>query len=362
MKHKLDAIVSRVRQNYRHHQRVWHIGAGLLFIAICGIGTFVLSRTSDSGVSRVSPDVEVALNQQVETQTMPSPLSGVEVPVNEAERPVTAIVIENSPEARPQSSLHEAGIVFESIAEGGITRFLAFYQEGQPDIIGPVRSLRPYFIDWVLPFDASIAHVGGSAQALQEARDLGINDLDEFANANSFYRASDRLAPHNLYTNFDLLDELNKRLGYTGSDFQGWARKTESPLNTPTASTINVDISSFTYNTKYVYDSSSNSYQRATADAADRDRETNTQIAPKVVVVMEAPSSIDPDGRYQYDLIGEGKVTVFQDGGHTVGTWAKSSRENQFSFTDDDGDEIAFNPGQTWVVAISPEQEVRFAP
>ena len=107
-------------------------------------------------------------------------------------------MIENSPDARPQSGLKAAGVVYEAIAEGGITRFMALYQTSKPELIGPVRSLRMYYLDWFAPYSASIAHVGGSLNALTEARSGKYRDLDQFFNSQTYWRASDRYAPHNV--------------------------------------------------------------------------------------------------------------------------------------------------------------------
>src|SRR5690606_11343443 len=137
---------------------------------------------------------------------------------------VTAIMIENSPDARPQSGLKESGVVFEAIAEGGITRFQVLYQEDKPQLIGPVRSLRPYFVEWAAPFDASIAHIGGSYNALQEVRNGQYKDIDQFFNGDTYWRSTDRYAPHNVYTNFKNLDALNTKKGFTVSKFDGFPR------------------------------------------------------------------------------------------------------------------------------------------
>jgi hypothetical protein len=104
-------------------------------------------------------------------------------------------MIENSPDARPQSGLQDAGVVVEAIAEGGITRFLTLFQESQPQYIGPVRSLRPYYIDFAAPFQAGIAHVGGSPEALSRVRNGSYRDLDQFFNSAYFSRISARPAP-----------------------------------------------------------------------------------------------------------------------------------------------------------------------
>lgn len=360
MKHKLKILFARVRTWIRAHRKISSALFAAIFIGLA-LGIYALTDASGEEVARTEPNTGVAEPEEP-PKTVASPLTGLQVPAEAANRPVTAIVIENSPDARPQSSLHEAGFVFESIAEGGITRYLAFYQENRPDPIGPVRSLRPYFIDWVLTFDASVAHVGGSATALDQARALGVKSLTQFAYAESYYRTTDRFAPHNVYTDFDRLDALNKRLGFTDSSFDSFPRKAENPVATSQAKTITSNISSFTYQSSFSWDKASNTYLHRMAGKPEKDRETGTRIAPKVVVVAEIPYTIGGDGRYDYDLVGSGKVTVFQDGRAIVGTWEKEARDEQMTFTGDNGDPIRFNPGMVWMTAISPSQEVEYTP
>ena len=125
-----------------------------------------------------------------------SHLNGIEVASKaDLSRPVTAIMIENSPDARPHSGLKQAEVVYEAIAEGGITRFLTLFQQHKPQLIGPVRSLRMYYVDWLAPYQASVAHVGGSHASLQEVRNGKYRDIDQFFNGSSYWRANDRRPP-----------------------------------------------------------------------------------------------------------------------------------------------------------------------
>ena len=190
-----------------------------------------------------------SLSKPAETKYY-SPLTGVEVP-NEAatKQAVTGIMIENSPDARPQSGLKQAGIVYEAIAEGGITRFLALYQEAKPRLIGPVRSVRMYYVDWVAPYNASVAHIGGSAAALAEVRNGNYRDIDQFFNAGSYWRASDRYAPHNVYTSFEKLDALNSAKGYNESSFTAWPRQNGKASSAPDATSVAINFSSALFNT-----------------------------------------------------------------------------------------------------------------
>ncbi|MGE5327863.1 MAG: DUF3048 domain-containing protein [Thiobacillus sp.] len=283
-----------------------------------------------------------------------SPLTGSEVADQAATtKPVTALMIENSPNARPQSGLKNSGVIFEAIAEGGITRFLVIYQAEKPQVIGPVRSLRLYDVDWVAPFNASIGHVGGSAAALNEVRNGNYRDIDQFFNPNAYYRATNRFAPHNVYTSFSRLDALNKAKGYKTSNFTGFSRTDEKPVAKPNATRINVTISGPLYNNAYTYDSASNSYIRYQAGELHLDREDG-KITPKVVIVMVVnESTIFEDGyREKIDTIGNGKAYIFQNGTVITGTWHKSSLKSQVTLTDTSGKDVSLVRGQTWITAV----------
>lgn len=289
-----------------------------------------------------------------------SPLTGTEVADEAAtKRQVTALIIENSPSARPQSGIKDSGLVFEAIAEGGITRLAVLYQEQRPGLIGPVRSVRPYYIDWIAPFDAAIGHVGGSFNALKTIRNGTFKDIDQFFNGAFYWRATDRAAPHNVYTNFDKLDELNQKKGFTSSTFTGWERKAEHPAETPNATKITVPVSSAAYNVAYDYDKTTNSYIRFLGGEPSKDRESG-QVMPKVVVVIKVPTHLGfEDGyREQMSTDGVGDAYIFQDGIGVQGHWRKDNQKAPMYFYDNNGRRILLNPGQTWVTVVAPGKNV----
>ncbi len=291
-----------------------------------------------------------------------SNLTGLEVPIGTNERPVIGVMIENSPDARPQSGLKDAGVVFEAVAEGGITRFLALYQDTQPDYIGPVRSARPYYLDWLMPFSAAYAHVGGSPEALADIRGIGIKDLDQFHNAGAYQRISQRYAPHNVYTSIAALFELAKQKG-TSSTFTGFLRKEPAPIEPPTARVIDLRVSSPLYNVHYDYDPATNSYLRVMGGKPHVEERSGAQIAPQVVVALVIPSNVAGDGVHtNYGTVGSGQMFVFQDGTVTQGTWHKAERHSQFTFTDANGQPLAFNPGQTWFTMVKDAAAVTYGP
>lgn len=286
-----------------------------------------------------------------------SPLTGNEVADEAAtKQAVTGIMIENSPDARPQSGIKDSGVIFEAIAEGGITRFLVLYQEQKPQLIGPVRSVRMYYVDWVAAFNASVAHIGGSYYALQEVRNGSYRDIDQFFNAGSYWRATDRYAPHNVYTSFEKLDALNAAKGYTTSSFTGFSRKDSKPLETPVASHIDVTMSSASYNSAYDYDPTTNTYNRFQLGQPFNDREAG-QLSPRVVIVMKITQrTVFEDGyRQQIDAIGSGTAYIFQDGDVHEVTWSKPSKTEQIKFTTAEGQDFRLARGQTFISAVPAE-------
>lgn len=283
-----------------------------------------------------------------------SPLTGEKVPDQAStQQAVTGVMIENSLNARPQSGLQQAGVVFEAIAEGGITRFLALYQQEKPQMIGPVRSLRLYDIDWFAPFQASIAHVGGSLYALREVRNGSYRDIDQFFNSAYYWRSTDRWAPHNVYTSFAKLDQLNSRRGYSTSTFTAWPRQDGKPASKIDANSVDVTISGPLYNSHYAYDKTTNSYVRYQNGAPHLDREKG-KIKPAVVIVMDVQEqTVLQDGyREQITTKGIGKAHIFQNGTETEAYWHKKDRGSQIRFTDASGKDIPLNRGQTWISAV----------
>jgi hypothetical protein len=300
--------------------------------------------------------------------TVPSPLSGVQVPPQFAQRPVTGIMIENSPDARPQSGLQDAGVVYEAIAEGGITRFLAVFQDTRPGYIGPVRSLRPYYLDFATPYQASIAHVGGSPEALATVRNGHYRDIDQFFNNKYYTRINSRAAPHNVYTNFDWLDQLNQAKGYAKSEYSPWKRKADTPAATPTAVHLDVKISSPLYYSHYDYDKATNTYLRSEGGKPHLqilapDSKSAVQLQPKSILTLVMNYKvIDRAGHSSYVDTGSGAMKLFQDGTEVDGTWNKADQASMFVFKDSTGKEIALNAGQTWIVIVGSPANVSFSP
>jgi hypothetical protein len=353
------------KENWRDKLRHFHFGkrewiTSTVVVLVCGsIVAFVLTKVGDKPVASAKPVVNKIVKP---APAIVSNLTGLPIDPAIKDRTVTGIMIENSPSARPQAGLSQAGVVFEAIAEGGITRFLALFQDQAPENVGPVRSARPYYVQWALGFDAGYAHVGGSPEALARIREWGVRDLDQFHNSGAYRRIRERSAPHNVYTSLSAMHQLETSKGFTTSSFTGFARKKAKPSPQPNAKSIDLKISGPLYNAHYDYVPGTNSYNRSQAGAGHVDSNTNAPLSPNVVVAMVLPYGIAPDGHSQYGVIGSGQVFIFQDGTVTSGTWTKASEKEQIKFTDAAGKPILLNPGQTWLTAVANPGQVISAP
>jgi hypothetical protein len=350
--------------SFKHASKKQKIIGGVIIAVLLiagGGGIYALTKHLNK---RETPAPAVQAQKKPEPPkptTEASKLTGVQVNPDINKRPIVSIQIENSPDARPQSALNQAGVVFEAIAEGGITRFNASFLDNQPDYIGPIRSVRPYYVDMVAPFDPVFVHAGGSADGLAQIRNQGIKDLDHGANGGAFQRVSDRFAPHNLYSSMAELDKVIAQRGYTASNIKSYPRKEEKKGQPVAAGKIDIAMSSALYNVHYDYDPASNTYKRVLGGKPHTDHRSGEQISPKVVVTLSM--SYSQNGIYSvYQDTGEGQMYVFQDGQVQQGTWKKAGPKEQFEFIGADGKPLALNAGQTWFTLVKAPNNVTYTP
>ena len=283
-----------------------------------------------------------------------SPLTGVLVDPATAAQPVFSVIIENHPDARPQSGLSQAGVVYEANAEGGITRFQAFFLDSLPKVLGPVRSLRTYYVDWALEFGAPVAHAGGNVDALDLIAPLGLKSLNGLnIGAPYFYRTTDKYAPHNFYTGSDLIRQLLDARGWNGpATFTPSPRQADTPTATPAHPNIHINFSYNGYQVDYAYDATANDYARSLAGAPHIDANTGQQIHVKNVVVEYMPTSYGftriSEDTVIMQTVGQGKAVVFRDGQAIEGTWKKDSHTARTQLLDAAGKDIPLDAGNTW--------------
>lgn len=306
----------------------------------------------------------------------------------ELRRPL-AIMIENHTEARPQSGLSSADIVYEAVAEGGITRFMAVFLCNLADTqVGPVRSARTYFLDWVSEYGkkgALYAHVGGAnapgpANALGQIIDYEMLDLNQFSiGFPTFWRDYQRLGhsvatEHTMYSTTQKLWEVASKRGWVATDSAGirWDTdftpwKFKEDTSGGTTSQINVSFwdGYGDYGVLWDYDKSCNCYKRKNGGTVHNDFNTNQQLSSKVVIVQFEKESHANDGyegnvHLLYQTKGQGKVLVFQDGNVVEGTWNKQKRTSRTLYLDKAGKEVSFNRGVIWIQTVPEGSKVTY--
>ncbi len=357
-----------------------HAIAGAIFLALA----FVLVVWRNQVVRLDAPATDSPIVVEPSAPTFRDVLSGF--PISEAATAlprVYAVMIDNSVDAWPQSGIDKAFLVIEAPVEAGIPRLEAFFSaDATVEKIGPVRSARPYFIDWANEFDALYVHVGGSNEALAKILSTGTFDLNEFWNGDSFWRAKGRYAPYNTYTSTELLaeaveaavakdrapevlygvwkfkdaEEFPGTLVPSGSDASGTTPATDG-TEVP-GNTISVRFNSDLYVATWTYDSETNAYLRSQGGYKIVTEEGTRISANNVAVVVTDVSILDAVGRRKVRTTGEGKAWVLQDGKTIDATWKKSSASERLAFYDKDGNEIAMNAGNTWIEVAESEGDV----
>ncbi|MCL5091146.1 MAG: DUF3048 domain-containing protein [Patescibacteria group bacterium] len=313
------------------------------------------------------------------------------------------VMIENHEESRPQSGLSKADIVYEAVAEGAITRFMAVfycadaaYAVKDEYDVGPVRSARTYFLDWASEYaDYPLyAHVGGAGQcsdptvdprakALCQIEKYGWKnketraDLDQFALGFKVCRREpDRLGhevatEHSMYCSTESLwqtavtrklTNVNYKNVAWDKNFRSWLFKEDAPSSGSVSPEFDFWRDYKAYSVRWEYDNATNSYKRFNGGVPHLDFNTNEQLMTKNVVIQfaEEKGPVDEHKHLIYGTTGTGKALVFQDGLVVEGKWAKKSRTDRTLFYDNKGKEIKFNRGQVWIEILPTTGKVNY--
>lgn len=279
------------------------------------------------------------------------------VNVNSKTRPY-AVMINNNHAAWPQCGLQDAYLVYEIVAEGGITRMMALYKDKLPEKIGSVRSARHYFIDYAEENDAIYIHWGGSPQAYTRLNS-GIDDLDGIALEGSIFfrdKSLKRDYEHTGFVNLAKVKEYAGQKGYTrdtNKDLLLNYSAQEIDLSSNEISTVANSITlkySDYHTTSYEYDAENKVYKRSMSGKANVDLETNEQYTVKNVIAYKVNNySLDDYGRQELENIGSGSGYYISNGYSVPITWKKDSHSGQTVYKYENGEEITVNDGNTFI-------------
>lgn len=280
-----------------------------------------------------------------------SSLDGTVVSSSEMINPsVVGIMIDNHPDARPQSGLVAAKIVYEAPAEGGITRYFAIFDSAQSiEKIGPVRSARPYFVDWLEEYSGLYMHCGGAPEALTKIKSEKVFDADEFFNGPYYWRDESRTAPHNLFTNSERWNKLLSKKSDQKQIFsQGWKF---GELNTSSIEMVKSVAINFTadYVVGFDYDPVLKIYTRS-INRESQNEDGQPLIAENIIVQYVKVHIIDDYGRKDITTSGSGDLRVLRDGVLMRGQWKKDGQRTRWY--DQNGVEINLKPGKIWVEVV----------
>jgi hypothetical protein len=372
--------------------------------------TYLYSPESGGPVTPVAtPPIGGGLNiDPLAPKNAECPINGqmytaAEEKVWESRRPLF-VMIENMPDSRPQSGLNSADVIYEAVAEGGVSRFGAVYYCGvaaKDTILGPVRSARTHFINLASEYNYPLyTHVGGAncgssdpktcntdkrVQALEQINQYGWggskgNDLNQFSiGFPTFWRDYERLGrtvatEHTMYSSTEKLWKYaSATRGWTNKSPDGkleWADKfvlfpfKDDSKDKGSATRIAFGFweSYHQFDVVWNYDATNNGYVRENGGEPHKDRNDDSTLTAKVVVVQftKELGPLDEHKHMLYEVIGTGKGLVFQDGKATEATWTKKDREARTVWTDSKGKKIEFNRGRIYFEVLPADNKVEY--
>ena len=317
---------------------------GLAFLIVAGL---VLWHYQEAlrGLVRRMPASSMVVGV-LDRQQYPRVLDGVLVD-ELATSTMVAVMLDNAPEAWPHHGLHNAQMVWEIPVEGPRTRLMALYDIGylEDDVtIGPVRSVRPYFLSVAQSYDATVLHVGGSPEALDMIAQGYVDSLNQFSRDDYYWRAKKRYAPHNVMTSGELIEKARVVYDFEVANFESLVYGDFEVEDVISPSYVFGELA-----VDWKYDDGQ--YTRYQKNNVFRDAEEDIRVSN--VVIMFAPMSIlDNKLRRGVVMVGEGDVEVYRGGEKIEGSWSRSSDDVTMRFLNEDGEEIVFERGTTWVSVL----------
>jgi len=298
-------------------------------------------------------------------------LDGQGVKTEEEQAPdVVGIMIDNSVDGKLQSGISQAKIVYEAPAEGNITRLMALYDSKQKiDLVGPVRSARPYFIDWMKEYGSTMyMHSGGSPSALKKLKipkgslrdTTELFDADEFSYQNYYWRDYSQSAPHNLFTNSDKWQKLFSAYNNQTKDkWSGW-KFGQVQISTSSEMIKNIILPySNSFEVSWKYNKDDKKYERYINGYKDIDKQGQSIKVDNILVQYVYTQVLDEEGRLEIGVIGSGDARILRAGEMIRGSWKKTDMNSRTRFFDSDSEEVVLVVGKTWVMVVPNGMVVR---
>ncbi len=318
----------------------------------------VLASCGGGGGSSAAKTTTTSTTLAPTTTTAPpppvAPLTGLPDPGGASlTRPLLSVKIENTPEARPQTGIDAADVVYEQVAEGGITRFIVLFNSNIPATLGPVRSTRAMDADVIWPLGGVFAFSGGIPESVALVQHSTANAIDESAAGNAMFRGNrgnvpnpaQCCAPHNLFGRGpDLVAKGGKPVPVPA--LFPYLAAGETFAGDPVAN-FTVDFIQG-YRPTYSWDATSKTWLRSYGLIPFK-AASGQQIAPTNVIVQLVGCCIPSPEAGSNVVVGQGNALIFSDGKVVHGTWSRPTRDQITQYLDATGQPVKLNPGKTWV-------------
>ncbi|NMA64843.1 MAG: DUF3048 domain-containing protein [Clostridiaceae bacterium] len=336
----------------------------LIFVSACKNNTE--EQTTVINETTQTPNI---INTEKPSET-PTP---VETPISEEKkfgedfiipdssvRPVAVMIDNQGSKVLPQGGISQAQIVYEVLTEANITRYMAFFWGTMPDMVGPVRSSRHYFLDYAMEYDAVYTHVGGSEYAKSDIRKLKIQNIDGLVHGKAFWDiTNDPKNWQDTYTSKERIEKQIASLKYRTEPKKSFPFTYHDDLTIPEngekAVEVSIKFAQSGSTCGYLFDSESNLYDRLRMNEPHIERNTNEQVKAANIIIAEIACPLipgDKEGRRNLKNIGSGKGFYITGGKAVPIKWAKSARDAQTTFTFEDGKPVTLNRGQTWIELV----------
>ena len=272
------------------------------------------------------------------------------------QNPALSVKIDNHEAARPQLALERADIVFEELVEGGLTRYVAVWQSDVPELVGPVRSIRPMDPDIVAPFGGIVAYSGGQQQFVEMMEATDVVNVVNTDDSGFFARSDDKESPHNVYLEAAALVARKATVAPPQQQFAYSATVQESSAavdGTPT-SAINSSFSTARW-PGWTWDEAGAAYLRTQEGAPDLDADGGQLRATNVLVLRVAIDDTYPDVPTT-TMIGSGEAWVSAGGKSLHAVWSKADQSAPIRLVDDFGATIRLAAGNTWIELVPSDR------
>jgi hypothetical protein len=325
-----------------------------MVVVVAAIVAIVASGcVADSPKPKPDPTSRYVSTYKTPAATALAPLRGTTIAAGSLTNASIAAKIDNHPDARPQVGLERTDLLFEELVEGGLTRYVAVWQSDIPDLLGPVRSIRPMDPNIISPLGGIVCYSGGQERFVALMRKTPVYNAihGQSDTASTFFRTPTKKAPHNVLVK---AKELLAQHSSIPAPAQQFAFAPDVPSSTaakdgkPTG-VINYSFSSV-MSGSWTWDAATKAFTRKQAGVVDTDS-TGAQLRATNVVVIRVPVSNDQNVP-RTEMIGGGEAWVSSGGATVHAHWEKRFATDPIRLVDDSGVTIRLAAGNSWIELV----------